>query len=174
MCTSSCHIKQLNNCFCILGNICPCFIFALIVSGQSLTNRFKTIFIIMCQLEIIVSISNYRKFKTGQNGCKYSRAKRKKNNWANINLYTLLILSEYYKYENWRKIVYNFYKINIKSSLFFFRISTSIKISMSYFSMKPEYILMVNAAQSAWNNPGATPTEIYIWWEFQRSRDEEI
>lgn len=61
------------------------------------------------------------------------------------------------------KIVYNFYKINIKSSLFFFRISTSIKISMLYFSMKPEYILMVNAAQSAWNNPGATPTEIYIW-----------
>lgn len=40
--------------------------------------------------------------------------------------------------------------------------------------MKLEYILMVNAAQSAWNNPGATPTEIYIWWEFQKSRDEEI
>lgn len=31
--------------------------------------------------------------------------------------------------------------------------------------MKLEYILMVNAAQSAWNNPGATPTEIYIWME---------
>lgn len=51
-------MKQLNNCYCIQGNIRPCFIFALIVSGQSLTNRFKKIFKIMCQLEIIVSISN--------------------------------------------------------------------------------------------------------------------
>lgn len=53
-------MKQLNNCYCIQGNtgIRPCFIFALIVSGQSLTNIFKKIFKIMCQLEIIVSISN--------------------------------------------------------------------------------------------------------------------
>lgn len=32
------------------------------------------------------------KFMTGQNGCKYSRAKRKKNQ-AKINLYTVLIQS---------------------------------------------------------------------------------
>lgn len=51
-------MKQLNNCYCIQGNIRPCFIFALIVSGQSLTNIFKKNFKIMCQLEIIVSISN--------------------------------------------------------------------------------------------------------------------
>lgn len=76
-------MKQLNNCYCIQGNIRPCFIFALIVSGQSLTNRFKKFFKIMCQLEIIVHVYLFLtsgKFKTGQNGCKYRRAKRKKNN----------------------------------------------------------------------------------------------
>lgn len=31
--------------------------------------------------------------------------------------------------------------------------------------MKLEYILMVNAVQSVWNNPGVTPMEIYIWME---------